>query len=380
MLSAAVGLFLFGDFGFLTKNSIQNIYGEPIEQQQLKQTKCSDDQKISYYTYEGDDPLWEENNKFGLYVYAENKDFFERAEELVNAKDGDWGYVLVPYNVKDYDYQKWEQVFKQLRDKHLIPVIQLHDVDLDDYPEQTKKAASFLNSFIWPIRYRYVSVYNEPNDKNFWYGKVDPAEYSKILNFTIDAFKGENPDFYMLNAGLNASANDSSSSMDSLEFMRQMELEVPGIFDKLDGWASHSYPQPNFSGNPGNTGRWSIQAYDSELAYLKNVIKVTKDLPVFITETGWAHAEGANYNSSFLPDDTVADYFVEAYEDVWLKDDRVRAVMPFTVRYDPPHDHFSWLNKDNVPYKHFDVVKSMKKVKGKPPKLVEQTITIKGCN
>jgi len=30
----------------------------------------------------------------------------------------------------------------------------------------------------------------------------------------------------------------------------------------------------------------------------------------------------------------VSNYFKKAYEEVWLKDDRVRAVMPFTVRYD----------------------------------------------
>ena len=57
----------------------------------------------------------------------------------------------------------------------------------------------------------------------------------------------------------------------------------------------------------------------------------------------------------------------------------MRAVMPFTIRYAPPFDHFSWLNEDNVPYKHFDVVRDMDKVEGKPPALIVNTIKVGGC-
>ena len=340
---------------------------------------CSEVQEVEYYTYSGNDPLWNENNKFGIYIYAEVDEFFDRAEELVNSGKGDWGYVLIPYNVKDKSFEKWNNVFKKLNDKHLIPVFQLHDVDPDDYKDQTEEAAAFLNRFIWPIRYRYISAYNEPNDRKFWYGKIDPEEYAKILDYTIGVFKEENPDFFMMNGAFNVTAPSDYNHMDSLEYMRRMEVAEPGIFKKLDGWASHSYPQPNFSGDPYNEGRWSIKAYETELSYLKKVLKIGKDLPVFLTETGWAHAEGADYNSSYLPVDTVSEYFEKAYEDVWLKDKRIRAVMPFTIKYDPPFDHFSWLNADNVPYKHFDVIRDMKKETGKPPVLVVNKIKVGGC-
>jgi hypothetical protein len=53
--------------------------------------------------------------------------------------------------------------------------------------------------------------------------------------------------------------------------------------------------------------------------------------------------------------------------------------MPFTIRYDPPYDHFSWLNHDNVPYKHYDVIKSMAKVKGNPPSLKSAQLLINDC-
>jgi len=172
---------------------------------------CTVVQNIQYVYYTGSDPLWKENNKFGLYIYAEDKDFFEIAQNLVNSNGGEWGYVLIPYNVKDYDEGKWGRVFDQLIEKKMIPIIQLWNVDIADYQEQTRKAAEFLNTFIWPIKYRYISVYNEPNDSEFWNGRADPYEYAEVLDYTIRVFKEVNPDFYMLNGAFNvsASANDN---------------------------------------------------------------------------------------------------------------------------------------------------------------------------
>jgi len=341
---------------------------------------CAVVQNIRYVYYTDADPLWKENNKFGLYIYAEDKDFFEIAQNLVNSNGGEWGYVLIPYNVKDYDKGKWGRVFDQLISKKLIPVIQLWNVDIEHYQKQTKKAAEFLNTFVWPIKYRYISVYNEPNDDKFWNGDADPSEYAEVLDYTIKTFKNVNPNFYMLNGAFNVSAPNSNESLDSFEFMRKMNEKVPGIFEKLDGWASHPYPQPNFSGSPYDTGRWSIRAYEEELKFLKDELKLNKDLPVFITETGWAHAEGESYNSSYLPVEKVAENFKIAFEDVWLKDDRVRAVMPFTIRYDPPYDHFSWVNKDKVPYLHYETVKKIKKIEGKPPALSSGDMNIYNCS
>ena len=341
--------------------------------------ECTAIQNIEYYYYSGNDPLWKDNNKFGLYIYAEEKDFFEIAQNLVNSNGGEWGYVLIPYNVKDYDESKWGRVFDQLISKKLIPVIQLWNFDEYHYQKDIRKAAEFLNSFIWPIKYRYISVYNEPNDDKFWGGDSDPEEYAEVLDFAIRTFKEVNPDFYMLNGALNISSPTDGQNIDAFEFMKKMDEKIPGIFEKLDGWASHPYPQPNFSGSPYDTGRWSIRAYEDELNYLKEHLGVKKDLPVFITETGWAHAEGENYNPSFPNVETVSEYYKIAFEEVWLKDDRVRAVMPFTIRYDPPFDHFSWINKDKVPYFHYETLKKIEKVKGIPPVLMTDDVDIYNC-
>jgi len=348
-----------------------------VQEKVLNKQNCDYEESIEYIYYVNS--VWDKNNKFGLYIYAENENFFEIAQRLVNSNGGEWGYVTIPYNVKDKDFDKWDRVFRQLRNKKLIPIIQLWDVDIDDYEDQTQEAAEFLNRFVWPIKERYISVYNEMNSASFWYGKINPEEYANILAFSVNAFKKQNSDFFMMNGALNVSAPTNNDHMDAFEFMARMNREVPGIFERLDGWASHSYPQPNFSGNPYAVGRWSIKAYETELDFLKNFLGVDKELPVFITETGWAHAQGKNYNPSYVDAEQVAEYIKIAYEEVWLPDDRVRAVTPFTIRYEPPYDHFSWINEDNVPYAQYEKVKSIDKISGNPPHFEVKEMKVSGC-
>jgi hypothetical protein len=328
---------------------------------------CNLEDEISYLTYESKSPESVKNNKFGLYIYAENAKYTRLADELVNSNGGDWGYVLIPFNIRDRDDGKWGRVFSDLHKRHLIPVVQLYDIKLNTYEKDTVDAAKFLNSFLWPVRERYISVYNEPNDAKFWLGYVSAQEYAQVLDYTITVFKKQNKSFYMLNGALNASAPDNLSIgyKSPQNFLSEMHKAKPGIFEKLDGWASHSYPQPNFSGSPYSEGLWSIRAYDRELAYLKS-IGVKKDFDVFITETGWAHAEGDNYNSSYYTSEQIGDFLEIAFEEVWLQDDRVKAVMPFTIYFKPPFDHFSWVNEDYVPYAQFQILKKIKKTAGTP--------------
>jgi len=218
------------------------------------------------------------------------------------------------------------------------------------------------------------------NDKKFWYGRLDPKGYAKILDYTIDEFKSVNPNYLIMNGAFNITAPTDKNHMDAFLYMSYMNQEVPGIFNKLDAWASHSYPQPNFSGNPLTIGRWGIRAYEEELKFLYQKMNVKKELPVFITETGWAHAEGEKYNNRYLPEDLVSKYFEFAFTDIWQNDARVRAVMPFTIWYDAPHDHFSWIKKDKTPYKQFITIKNLPKVKGEPPILIKGSYRLEKCN
>jgi len=313
-----------------------------------------------------------QNNKFGLYIYSE-AGYVKLARDLVNSKGGDWGYVLIPYNVKDYDSGKWKEIFDLFNKYHLIPIVQLWDLSNLNQEEQIIQSANFLNSMPWPIKNRYISVYNEVNDNNFWRGKSNPVVYAEILEKTIDTFKSKSADFFMLNGAFNSSARLGNGFIDERDFLIRMNSAVPGIFKKLDGWASHSYPQPNFSGNPRDTGRDSIKAYEWEMEVLSSLFGVY-NIPVFITETGWAHAEGKEYKGEYLPANIVADYLVYAFENVWLTDPRVVAVTPFTIKYDSPYDHFSWIDENDNPYPQFKAIQKIKKIEGKPPYLIKENV------
>lgn len=366
-------------YKFFTKK----LYIDPIEYREFNKAVpleegCSTEGDISYYYYDGEG-IENANNKFGLYIYPDNEKFVELADELINSNGGDWGYVLIPYNVKDTDREKWVRLFYLLNKKHLIPIVQLWNIDPYDFESDTKKAAEFLDGLTWPVKTRYISVYNEPNAADFWYGRIDPAEYAQILDFTIDHFKKINNNFFIMNGALNVSALSSVSYMDAFKFMSAMDDAKPGIFNKLDGWASHSYPQPNFSGDPLDTGRNSIRAYETELDFLKTELGISKELPVFITETGWAHDAGRIYDPFYISVDDAAENFKEAYRKVWLQDDKVIAVTPFSIWYESPGDHFSWVDARYIPYRQFQTVKAMKKTAGTPEILKTGNLTSLGC-
>lgn len=346
--------------------------------------KCFLEDSVIFRSYKEAEPNEKEqknigyvNNKFGLYIYSV-ENFAKKADEMVNSNGGNWGYVLVPYNVKDYELNKWNSFFEILNRKHLIPIIQLWDVDIENYKKQTEKASEFLTKLPWPIKKKYISVYNEMNDSNFFNGGANPEIYSKILDFTISTFKKNDPDYFILNGAFNSTAPNVNGYVDQEVFMMKMNDEVPNIFKKLDGWASHSYPNPDYIGKPTDMGRGSIRNYEWELSVLKNKFNVS-ELPVFITETGWPHAEGETYNSKYYTDEKSASFLKQAFENVWLKDERVVAVTPFTIYYDSPHDHFSFVEKNGDTYRNFEVLKAMKKVSGKPPVLRESEKEFINC-
>ena len=88
---------------------------------------------------------------------------------------------------------------------------------------------------------------------------------------------------------------------------------------------------------------------------MKN-LGVKKELPVFITETGWPHREGETRNNSFYTSKTASKLLLTAL-DIWQKDPRVLAVTPFIFNFPyPPFDHFSWLQKNETIYPEYQII------------------------
>ena len=317
------------------------------------------------------DPLSVPNNKFGIHIISATPDESSPAAELVNT-NGDWGYLTFLIESKDRNENKWQTFFNDLRRRHLIPIVRLATKSLNahwerPYEGEEEAWASFLDRLNWPTKNRYIVIYNEPNHGKEWGNFVDPASYAKVLDKTIDALKEKSQDFFVMNAGFDASApHQPPNYFDEVTFLSEMEKSVPGIFEKLDGWVSHSYPNPEFIGSPDGTGRGTVRTWFWELQQLRN-LGVTKNLPVFITETGWKHAEGLNYNPNFPNENTAVGYYKSAFENAWAAQ-RIVAITPFLLTYqESPFDHFSFkkVNSDSF-YAFYQAIKDLPKTKGQP--------------
>lgn len=293
------------------------------------------------------DPLAVPNNKFGVHIISATPDESSPAAQLVNSSGGDWGYVTVLVESKDRNHNKWQAFFDDLRRRHLIPIVRLATEPEGNYwklPYEGEETAwaDFLDNLVWPTKNRYIVIYNEPNQGQEWAGQVDPASYAQVLDKTITALKNKNQDFFVLNAGFDASApNKPPLYEEEAVFLQQMDQAVPGIFGKLDGWVSHSYPNPGFAGSPDGYGKGSVRTWIWERNLLTQ-LGVNKTLPIFITETGWKHAEGIDYDKSLPTADQVGLYLQTAFQNAW-SDNSIVAVTPFLLNYqEPPFDHFSF--------------------------------------
>ena len=316
------------------------------------------------------------NNKFGIHLALPTQEDLESAAKLVNSSGGDWGYVTLVMEEKEMNKDKWQDVFDQARRLHLIPIIRLsssfeNECWLVCQPDEAQKWADFLDSLNWVVKNRYIVLFNEPNHGSEWGNKVDPAGYGQTALSFAKTLKNKNPDFFVMLAGFDSAAPSSPPAYeDEVTFLNQMITSIPGaadeLFTYLDGWASHSYPNHGYISPPTATGRNSVRNYQWELSLLK-VLGVKKDLPIFITETGWPHQEGISINKNFYSALQAASYF-QTYFDLTTKDPNVIAVTPFILNYQgEPFDHFSWQKLDSKEfYLQYAQVQQISKVKGQP--------------
>lgn len=292
------------------------------------------------------DPVSRPNNIFGIHILFTYE--VPKAAELVNSSGGDWGYVTIPIQYGDRDLEKWQKFMDDSRTNHLIPIIRIateafykntsvwrkpNDFDIVDF-------ANFLNSLAWPTKNRYILLFNEVNRFDEWGGESpSPAEYADFVSYAVDAFKSRSEDFFVIAGGLdNASPNDGVKFLDNLVYLRQMNERNPDVFQKIDGFSSHSYPNPNFSQAPSLSKIEGTSTYKFEADLVERLSGRT--LPVFITETGW--------NADVLSQNTISSYFTTAMNNIWGKDERVIAVTPFVLESNGgPFDKFTFLRNGN---------------------------------
>lgn len=316
-----------------------------------------------YSSFAIENPLALPNNKMGVHILFTPE--INLASNLINSNGGDWGYVTIPIQAGDKDLRKWQEFMNDAGKLHVIPVIRL--ATEGDYfnttvwrkptYEDILDFANFLNSLVWPVKNRYIVVFNEVNRSDEWGGKLNPKEYASLLNYAVSVFKSLNEDFFIISSGLdNAAPNISGKYMNEYDYMAAMNNAVPGIFGLIDGLGSHSYPNPGFKGMPHILTSQSIYSFNFEnnLAYRLS----GKVLPVFITETGWS--------KEALPESQIGQYFKYAFEYVW-SDKNIVTVTSFLLQAGiKPFSQFSLIEEDGKYNEIFHALQGISKTKGNP--------------
>lgn len=301
------------------------------------------------------DPRLVPNNRYGIHI-LEPEDI-RPAAKLVNSSGGQWGYVTVVLRLNDLNQDKWQQMFDEMRRRRLVPIVRLATVPQNSHwlkplPEDADKFAGFLNSLNWVVRNRYVILFNEPNHAKEWGNDINPQEYAAAVKIFAAKLKAASADFFILPAGFDSAAPNSAETVAATEYWRQMFLADREIFHTFDGWNSHSYPNPDFSGPVTAAGLGSIRSYLAEVNHLSGY-GLPQNLPWFITETGW-RSRGTDLSRDFIT----------AYQNIWTQPNLI-AVTPFILNYpQPPFNQFSWLGSA-----HYQAVAALPKTAGSPEQI-----------
>ncbi len=311
------------------------------------------------------------NNIYGISI-VNHSDIYD-ASKLINSNGGDWGYVTIVITENDRNKILWQSFLDNCRQLHIIPIIRIATKYEDDnwkIPkiEDIDSWINFFNSLNWVTENRYIIIGNEPNHSKEWGGKINPSQYASYLKTFAERLHNANKDYFVLNAGLDQDAPNSKYTMDEKKYIELMLKEVPDIFNFIDGFASHSYPNPAFSGPKDGQGRRSIKGYEWELSLIK------KDLPVFITETGWVRHNNMNEKD-------IALNMKYAFENVWSRDTKVVAVTPFVLNYqNDPFYEFSWKTKDGSYFTVYNHVQDIQKIRGVPKQKISGEVIFNFLN
>jgi len=334
------------------------------------------------------------------------------AAHLQAARDqlGPDGFVVELVRSDDLDVERWQRFFDLCAELELRPILRLATTfdraagywhapvpDPDGrYEQVAERYAAFVSGLQWPGDEHPVLVGNEPNHGDEWGGTADPAAYARFLRDVSAALHATDPQVVVLNAPMDPYSPHTNglpfvngfTYIDAEAFMDGMRAEVPDIFTHIDGWASHPYPTgplangpwdqvhqidringaeslPTLDPPPGVFNR-GINGYVWELAKLERF--GVRDLEVWITETGWRHAETMDPESTDNGRDWPGVQVVRDWVDLalngnngiyaqwpesgwtpWMDDPRVRAVIFFAFNGAPNEwGHTNWLRLDSA--------------------------------
>ncbi|EGD76627.1 hypothetical protein PTSG_07740 [Salpingoeca rosetta] len=315
------------------------------------------------------------NNKFGIGLVSEGN---SRQLDLAHQLAGSGGWVLLTLAGIDLSttgpQPSWVNSIKTLQGLNMNVVLRLsppwgqsHYRDMSDdanHHNYTSLAAAFVrvvsqlprssNAPLW------LQIENEPDLCYEWYcGQAgQPLSYTEIASefaafylYVAAAVKAiGDPNLKVGPAPLapggalkcgccgSQSCSGDSPGITGLQFMDAMTAAYPKVWSYADFLATHSYPASGI----GYSFNVPFSQAGPGLTYYRLELNHTRpDLPVLITETGWAsHTQGLPPCS----EDNKAAWTVTAYQQLWLADDRILGVMPFMLQ------DATWGDKDGYAY------------------------------
>ena len=288
-----------------------------------------------------------------LGVHVLNMSELSKASQLLRTEKNrdQWQYITIPFTLEDVKKQaEWQSFFHQAKELKFRPIVRLATkFEGGAWAKPTRKdivdMVSVLEKLSWPDpSEQVVIILNEPNHKTEWGGTLNPEQYAEILSFATDWLHTSKKKFVVLPAGLDLAAPNGAATLDAFHFLERMLRAQPDLLERIDGWNSHSYPNPAFSGRATDVGRNSIRGYRHELDFLAR--HTQKELPVYITETGWVQTPRT---SKWL-----RAYYEYAFANVW-SDPRIKAVTPFLLQGQPgPFGAFSFFDSSGKPTSQYE--------------------------
>jgi hypothetical protein len=256
-----------------------------------------------------------------------------------------WQYITIPFTLADLkSLNEWQHFFDQARKKRVIPLVRLSTEFKDgSWKQPTRRQMveqiTALRRLTWPTDKKHIIIFNEVNHAAEWGGVLDPVGYADTLHFASQWAKSEDESFVILPAAMDLAAPNGPKTTEAFTYLSTMLEHNPEVFDAIDIWNSHSYPNPAFSAPPTNSGQNSLRGFEYELEFIEE--KTGKKYPVLITETGW---DLNNARQTQL-----AQYYLYTLQHIW-SDSRVLGVTPFILKGDPgPFSGFGFVSSGNKP-------------------------------
>lgn len=278
----------------------------------------------------------------------------------------------------------WKASVQAAYAKDLIPVIRMAPPwgdrrvrNMGESPTAYQKLAQAYKAVIqdlpkradWPL---YVEVHNEPNLCDEWQcdasagtltDKTMASEYAHLLRDVADALHSiGDPRIKVANGALapggaatcQCGGSGFTAGTLSTTFLGYMNQAVPGVFDKIDVFATHSYPAKGegwgffVSYSEAMTG---LKYFEKELAAIGK-----PSLKVVITETGWpTNGDGQTWSR-----DQVGDFTVQAAQNFWNTHPNIAGVTPFILRDAGTWDKFAWTQPSGAPYPVYTKVRALR--------------------